>query len=327
MDVEKAMAVELAGRLQRGLTGRDTEQMIREVCRQPGGLSGLSPGPHYLKQRTADGYTRSIGYFEQAIAKDPTYAPAYAGLAETFAIAAYFDMLPAISRIRKPGGGPPRPRTRRPARRGACGARGSALVLRMEFSERRAALQGRPRSDPNFASAIMGYSCPARLSGSVSAKRSPRPGGQSSSTRCRLASWSHRMALLLRPPVRPRAGAGAEDARAESELRHLVLPPGPVEPRQGARADEMREIIERYKIDPLIADAQLAYVEAVRGDEQREAGLPRVTEAAAAGTRRSPAYGVASIYAALGYRAEALEWLEKAYALREGSLTWLSINS
>ena len=45
----------------------------------------------------------------------------------------------------------------------------------------------------------------------------------------------------------------------------------------------MREIAERYKINPLIADPQIAYVEAARAGRALETGLPRGTEAGRGG--------------------------------------------
>jgi eukaryotic-like serine/threonine-protein kinase len=41
-------------------------------------------GRFYWGKQTAEGIRRSIDYFEQAIAKDPAYAPAYAGLADSY---------------------------------------------------------------------------------------------------------------------------------------------------------------------------------------------------------------------------------------------------
>ena len=39
-------------------------------------------GRHYMSTYTSKGYESAIGYFEQAVAKDPGYAPAYVGLAQ-----------------------------------------------------------------------------------------------------------------------------------------------------------------------------------------------------------------------------------------------------
>jgi hypothetical protein len=68
----------------------------------------------------------------------------------------------------------------------------------------------------------------------------------------------------------------------------------------------------------------LDYLEAARGDGRaRQAYLAELTRT---GPRfPAPAVKMAMIYAGLGMRAEALDWLEKAYATREGPLVWLDV--
>jgi TolB-like protein/DNA-binding winged helix-turn-helix (wHTH) protein/Tfp pilus assembly protein PilF len=43
-------------------------------------------GRYFWNKRTADGLQQAVEMFKQAIGKDPTYAPAYAGLADTYAL-------------------------------------------------------------------------------------------------------------------------------------------------------------------------------------------------------------------------------------------------
>lgn len=44
-------------------------------------------GRYFWNKRTAEGLSKAIDYFNQAIARDPTYAPAYSGLADSYALA------------------------------------------------------------------------------------------------------------------------------------------------------------------------------------------------------------------------------------------------
>jgi TolB-like protein/DNA-binding winged helix-turn-helix (wHTH) protein/Tfp pilus assembly protein PilF len=48
-------------------------------------------GRHEWNKRTRAGLGRAIGYFQQAVSRDPEYAPAYCGLAETYAVMPYFS--------------------------------------------------------------------------------------------------------------------------------------------------------------------------------------------------------------------------------------------
>jgi tetratricopeptide (TPR) repeat protein len=43
-------------------------------------------GLYHWNKRSSEGFRRAIGYFEQAIAKDPNHAPSYAGLADCYAL-------------------------------------------------------------------------------------------------------------------------------------------------------------------------------------------------------------------------------------------------
>jgi tetratricopeptide (TPR) repeat protein len=51
-------------------------------------------GRYFWNRRTEDGLHKSIDYFRQAINADPNYAPAYAGLADSYALLASFSVEP-----------------------------------------------------------------------------------------------------------------------------------------------------------------------------------------------------------------------------------------
>ena len=48
-------------------------------------------GRYEWNKRTEDGLVRSIGFFQQAIDRDPAYAPAYAGLAEAYLVSSFYS--------------------------------------------------------------------------------------------------------------------------------------------------------------------------------------------------------------------------------------------
>jgi TolB-like protein/DNA-binding winged helix-turn-helix (wHTH) protein/Flp pilus assembly protein TadD len=53
----------------------------------PEAYEAFLKGRYFWNKRTADGLRTAIEYFNQAIEKDPTYAPAYAGLTDSYALA------------------------------------------------------------------------------------------------------------------------------------------------------------------------------------------------------------------------------------------------
>jgi TolB-like protein/DNA-binding winged helix-turn-helix (wHTH) protein/Tfp pilus assembly protein PilF len=52
-------------------------------------------GRYYWNKRTRSSLKKSVQYFEQAIAKDPSYAVAYAGLADSYSLFSRYEILPS----------------------------------------------------------------------------------------------------------------------------------------------------------------------------------------------------------------------------------------
>src|SRR5215471_21742255 len=84
--VESDIATTIADTLQAKLTGAEKQL----IAVQP--TSDLTAYELYLKgqslwgKRSGDNIPKAIGFYEQALARDPNYALAYAGLAEAYAI-------------------------------------------------------------------------------------------------------------------------------------------------------------------------------------------------------------------------------------------------
>jgi len=58
-------------------------------------------GLYFWNKRTEPGLQQAIVYFQQAIAKDPNYAPAYAGLANSYALVPGYTLAPAAKYMPK----------------------------------------------------------------------------------------------------------------------------------------------------------------------------------------------------------------------------------
>ncbi len=83
-------------------SGSDTNSQPAKALRSRIVPSSAVPGVEefYLRacyqaeQRTPDSLNRALGNFQSAIAKDPTYAPAFAGLASTFVLLREYSLFP-----------------------------------------------------------------------------------------------------------------------------------------------------------------------------------------------------------------------------------------
>ena len=113
------------------------------------GVSGVSPRAVLVNKRTAESFARAIAHFEEAIAKDPGYAAAHAGLGETYALSVGigFGVIPRAERFDARELQPPARSARRNSRRGARAGRVSQISLRLGLERRRARVQARARAE------------------------------------------------------------------------------------------------------------------------------------------------------------------------------------
>jgi TolB-like protein/tetratricopeptide (TPR) repeat protein len=82
------LAREMTSMLRVKLTGDDEARMMKTPTANPEAYQDYLKGRFWWSKATEDGVNRGIGYFQQAIAKDPNYALAYAGLADSYTLLA-----------------------------------------------------------------------------------------------------------------------------------------------------------------------------------------------------------------------------------------------
>jgi TolB-like protein/DNA-binding winged helix-turn-helix (wHTH) protein/Flp pilus assembly protein TadD len=87
--VQAEIARELSGAIQLTLGNPERSESVRQPTLTPQAYQAYDlclKGLYFWNKRTAPGFQQAIEYFQQAIAKDPNYAPAYAGLANSYAL-------------------------------------------------------------------------------------------------------------------------------------------------------------------------------------------------------------------------------------------------
>jgi len=89
--VESEIAKTIAETLQAKLTGSEKTAMSKKPTANPEAYELYLKGLFFWNKRTAADLRRSIDYFNQAIAKDPNYALAYAGLAQAWKLLPAFN--------------------------------------------------------------------------------------------------------------------------------------------------------------------------------------------------------------------------------------------
>jgi TolB-like protein/Tfp pilus assembly protein PilF/predicted Ser/Thr protein kinase len=78
------LAKEITSMLRMRLTGEDEKQMTKSYTANPEAYQDYLKGSFWRYKITEEGYSKCVDYSQQAIAKDPDYALAYAGLADCY---------------------------------------------------------------------------------------------------------------------------------------------------------------------------------------------------------------------------------------------------
>ncbi len=95
MNVQSDISKAIAENLRMQLTSDDHKMMVAGTTQNAEAYQLYLKGQYEYEKRSRDSYNQAGAYFEQAIAQDPSYALAYAGLAKTNGWQAFWGYLPA----------------------------------------------------------------------------------------------------------------------------------------------------------------------------------------------------------------------------------------
>ncbi|HXM33001.1 MAG TPA: tetratricopeptide repeat protein [Chthoniobacterales bacterium] len=99
--VESEIAAAIAETLQAKLTGAEKKAIAKHPTANPEAYELYLKGRFFWNKRTGADLQTSLQYFEQAIAKDPNYALAYAGLAESYVLLGLYAVGPPEQSVPK----------------------------------------------------------------------------------------------------------------------------------------------------------------------------------------------------------------------------------
>jgi len=85
--VEEEIAQQVGNKLRVRLSGEEQERLAKRYTENPEAYNLYLQGRYLLDEETPEAIVKSRAYFEQAIAKDPNYALAHAGLADSYTYA------------------------------------------------------------------------------------------------------------------------------------------------------------------------------------------------------------------------------------------------
>jgi eukaryotic-like serine/threonine-protein kinase len=326
LELQGELAQDIAQKIAIELSARDRLRLSQVRPVEPAAFDACLRGRYFWNKRTPEGFRLAIRHFEEAIERDPTYAPAYAGLADTYCLLGFNFVAPkdAFSR--------------------AEAAARKALEIDPSLAEAYASLGGVELFYQwNWDAAERSFQRALDLNPSYSTAH--------------LWYWALNAAL-------DRRDSAAERIRLARELDPLSLVVNNSygldllfkgRPQQAiAEFDKTITLDARFApayFNRWLANASLARESAALGDHVALLRLMGFGEAAVAAEntyRRagyraalvasaeklievspqrffSP-YHIANLFEFAGDRERAMEWLEKAYAERSPSLIWAAVS-
>lgn len=94
VSMQDDLAAEISDALQLRLSGRERKTLTKRYTENPEAYREYLRGRYHWGKWTAEEFRKAIEHFERAIAIDPTYAKAYAGLADVHSAAGYYGFIP-----------------------------------------------------------------------------------------------------------------------------------------------------------------------------------------------------------------------------------------
>jgi len=84
--LQSAVAQAIANEIQVNITAEDRQRLQQNRQVNPEALDAYLRGRYSWNRRTEEGMRKAAQYFQQAIARDASYAPAYSGLADSYSV-------------------------------------------------------------------------------------------------------------------------------------------------------------------------------------------------------------------------------------------------
>jgi len=93
--MQEEISREISGRLHLRMTDEERSRVFRSHTINAEAYQSYLKGRYQWNKRTQEGLKKSIEFFTEALEKDPTYAQAYAGIADSYNTLARFNYIPA----------------------------------------------------------------------------------------------------------------------------------------------------------------------------------------------------------------------------------------
>jgi TolB-like protein/Tfp pilus assembly protein PilF len=311
------------------LSPEDKQRLAKNPSVSPDAYEDYLKGRYYWNRRSSEGFTKAIGYFEDATRRDPQYALAYAGLADCYGIigATIYGSLPAAEAAPKAKAAAIRALEIDPS---LAEAETSLATAKFNYDwDWAGAAQGFQRAiqmDPRYATAYQRYSLYSIAMGRF----------DESLEQIKRARELDPLSISINSSLGWRLYLARQYDRSIAQLRdtleldpsyewpHFILGQAYEQKREFnlARA-ELQKAVELSHNSPLMISA-LAHADALSGNQEEALRLLQQLMAQSKKQYVSPFY-VGVVYIALGKTETAIDWMEKAFADHSNGLVFLKV--
>jgi TolB-like protein/Flp pilus assembly protein TadD len=327
MSLQRDIAGQIANNLRLKLSGEEHNRMMKHYTENPEAYQLYLKGRFYWNQRTGEALKKSIEYFNQAIAKDPSYALAYSGMADSYLLLAPYSVSSPQESY---------PQAKAAAKRAleiddTLGEAHISLAHALffvdwNFPEAEKEYQRAIKLTPNYPTAHHWY-------GNTYLSRTGRH--DEALAEMKRAEELDPLSLIIRADFAEsylfarRYDEGIEQLLKTIEMdqtfqyAHWQL--GMVYEMKGSFPEAIAEYLKARQLydDPYVLGL-LGHAYAMSG--KRDEALKTLNQLKnLAGRRYVPLYGFVMIYAGLGDKDQAFQWLEKSYQAHEPKLTRIKV--
>ena len=325
--LQKEITKELSESLRAKLTGDETSRITNLYTANNDAYQSYLKGLYHLNRRTGDGFNKAIDYFNQAIGSDPTYAQAYAGLADCYNLLAEYELL---------AGDEASPKARAAAKQAlaitetlpeAHASFGSAAADSLDFTLAEAEFKRAIELNPNYATAHHWYGMLLSAMGRF----------QDAASELKLAQELDPLSLIISANVGWTQFLQRDTDRAIEQYRETLRMDSNFSVAYHylgiAYADKglYKEAIEAFQTADGLSGggafntAHIGYVYAVSGKRREAEKVIEQLKQQSLRSQVSP-WGIALIYVGLGNIDQSFEWLDKAYDARAFDLQYLKVD-
>ena len=321
--LQEEIARQVSEKLQHKLSGDDQQRVSSRYTGNAEAYQLYLKGRFYANKRTEDGLRKGVAFFNEAIEKDPSYALAYAGLADCYALLYEYSAAPSKDLYPKAKAAATRALEINDSLAEAHTSLGAAYEYEWNWAEAEKQYEKAIELNPNYETAHHWYSAYLISRGRF----------DEAIAEAKRARDLDPLSLIINTAVgRALNSARRFDEAIDQLLKTIDMDHNFAEARfhlalayEGKHAYE-DAIREFEKFIELSGDKSMktwiARVYAEAGNKNQ--ALKVLAEVTESSKEEPPAYAAATLFTALGDKDRAFEWLDKLYEQRSYYVVFLN---